>query len=303
MISENGNTARSSKQQTVLDRFQPRLRDEERLRRLLDILRCPETKQPLKLDIDTNELVSSPSSRRWSCADFIPRLFDGLKPTRFPIEHLSNDLAPKARDLVTSMTGLVLNLSAGGSREWFPNVVEVEAGIFRNTDVLADAHNLPFKDESFSLCIAMNAFEHYHTPETAAAEIFRVLKPGATVFIHTAFIQPLHEAPYHFFNATPFGVSRWFREFSDISMATPVNFNPVFALSWIVSELEMGLRAEAKSESADLLRELRLSDLMTFWREPSSRSGAVWDAFMNASEKLQGRLAAGVEMTARKPPE
>ena len=164
MMNGNGQTGGSSSRQSVPDRFRPRFRDEERLRRLLDILRCPETMEPLRLDLDSNELVSSPSSRRWSCTGFIPRLFDGLEPTSFPIEHVSNDLAPKARDLVTSMTGLVLNLSAGGSREWFPNVVEVEAGIFRNTDVLADAHNLPFKDESFSLCIAMNAFEHYHTP-------------------------------------------------------------------------------------------------------------------------------------------
>jgi hypothetical protein len=43
------------------------------------------------------------------------------------------------------------------------------------------------------------------TRRRAAAEILRVSKLSSLA-IHTAFLQPLHEAPLHFYNATEHGV-------------------------------------------------------------------------------------------------
>lgn len=285
----------------AIDYTTPRPRNVASLRRLLEIMRCPETHAPLRLDEDGQTVVADPSGYRWPCVDFVPQMFAGLDAHAYPVEHRSNALAPRAQEIIKGTDGLVLNLSAGGSEAWYPHVVEAEAGIFRNTDIVADAHNLPFRDEVFSACVAMNAFEHYHTPPAAADEIYRVLKPGALLLIHTAFLQPVHEPPYHFYNATPFGVQKWFERFRDGRIATSANFNPGYALSWILSDLDDGLRAEGKSAEADLLAGCTLADIARFWREPTTRQGDVWQAFFAASPDLQSRLAAGVEFIGTKP--
>jgi hypothetical protein len=76
--------------------------------------------------------------------------------------HLSNEINEAARQIINETNGLVLNLSAGGSRVKSSNVIELEYSIFRHTDIVGDAHALPFfKDGSFDACICMNAFEHY----------------------------------------------------------------------------------------------------------------------------------------------
>jgi ubiquinone/menaquinone biosynthesis C-methylase UbiE len=85
----------------------------------------------------------------------------------------------------------VLNLSAGGTAQQFNNVLEAEAAVFRHTDILVDAHCLPFADGAFAAILVMNAFEHYREPKRVAGELFRVLRPGGQVLIHTAFLQPL----------------------------------------------------------------------------------------------------------------
>lgn len=278
----------------------PRDRDMASLLRLIDVMRCPETFETLTLEEDGQALVSS-SGRRWPCIRFVPQMFSGLNVRTYPVDHLSNALAPQAERIIQSASGLVLNLSAGGSEMWHPQVIEAEAGIFRNTDVVADAHNLPFRDNVFSDCIAMNAFEHYGDPMGAAREIYRVLQPGGRVLIHTAFLQPVHEAPFHFFNATPFGVKKWFEPFIEGHLSTPKNFNPVFALSWMLSDLDFGLRGDGKEREANLLGVCTLAEVARFWRDATARQGEVWDAFYAASLEVQGRLAAGVQFTGIKP--
>src|SRR5439155_3419021 len=138
---------------------QPRPRSAESLRSLLSVMQCPVTGEELELDAN-GTIRTAVSARVWPAIGYRPIMFEGLEPKLFPPEHFSNSLAPQARAIITSTDGLVLNLSAGGSAEWFPNVVEAEAAIFRNTDIVADAHRLPFKNDVFAAVIAMNAFEH-----------------------------------------------------------------------------------------------------------------------------------------------
>lgn len=284
-----------------VDYTAPRPRDPQSLRRLLSIMRCPDTHGTLVLTEGDQHLAVSGQGKSWAHRGFVPQMFTGLDAKIYPTDHHSNALAANACELIAATDGLVLNLSAGGSDTWYPNVVEAEAAVFRNTDVVADAHDLPFQDEVFSAGIVMNAFEHYHSPHVVSQELFRVLKPGATLLIHTAFLQPVHEAPYHFFNATPFGVRKWFERFEDQQLKTSTNFNPVFALSWIMSDLDRGLRAEGKIAEADLLGAQTFASIMQFWRDASARQGPVWQAFYAASPELQARLAAGIEFVGHKP--
>lgn len=57
--------------------------------------------------------------------------------------------------------------------------------------LMADAHNLPFRDESFDLCYAMAVLQHVAHPWLAVQEAYRVLKPGGVLFGAAAFVSPV----------------------------------------------------------------------------------------------------------------
>ena len=63
----------------------------------------------------------------------------------------------------------------------------------RGPHLFADAHNLPFVDESFDLVYAMAVLEHLVSPLTAAAEAARILRAGGTFFGSAAFVYGFHD--------------------------------------------------------------------------------------------------------------
>ncbi len=200
---------------------EPRPRSRQRLEEIVPLLRCPASGCKLRIESE-QALVTEDGSRRWPLKRGRPIFFGSPEDVRvFPDTHLSNPIPVLAMKLIEEAQGPVLNMSAGGTRFWLPNVVELETALFRNTDIVGDGHALPFGDGVFDAVLAINAFEHYREPDKAVSEILRVLKPGGRVFIHTAFLQPLHEPPWHFFNCTKFGLLEWFSPFEIISLKYP----------------------------------------------------------------------------------
>lgn len=65
----------------------------------------------------------------------------------------------------------------------------------------ADIHHLPLEKESVDRVICHNAYPHFHNPDAALGEIFRVLKPrGMLVINHysgRAFINHIHSQSPH----------------------------------------------------------------------------------------------------------
>lgn len=269
--------------------------------RLLPILRCPQTGQPLRFAAD-GRLTTEDGGRSWPLVAGRPNLFPGLdNPKIHPAEHLSNPLEDSALRLVRQAQGWVLNLSAGGTAQKFAHVVEAEAAVFRHTDVLVDAHGLPFADRCFELVVAYNAFEHYHDPRRAADEIFRVLRPGGQVLIRTAFLQPLHEAPWHFYNCTRYGLMRWFAAFETDRLQVSENFHPAHSIGWIASECEAALRRDVSSAAADLFANATIGEFVAMWRGEAPRTGRLWRNFLSLSQASQEITAAGFEFLGRRP--
>ncbi len=280
----------------------PDQRERSRLDALLPILRCPVTKEKLTYSADRKELVSVGGLQSWPIRKGRPVLSLGVtEPQVHPDRHISNELPEPALDLIRRTSGLILNLSAGGSREKFDHVVEVEYAIFRHTDVVADAHVLPFDDGVFEAIVVMNAFEHYHDPSKVAAELLRILKPDGRVFIRTAFMQPLHERPWHFFNCTRYGLAEWFKDFETEQLHVSDNFCPNHSIAWLASEAEAALRAGVSARSADAFMQAPIGALIDLWRDPAKRNSHLWTDFQKLSQPAQEVMAAGFEFLGRKP--
>jgi glycosyltransferase involved in cell wall biosynthesis/SAM-dependent methyltransferase len=276
------------------------------LDRLLPILRCPETGNKLVFSSD-GTLQTADGARSWPLVAGRPNLFPGLNsPEIRPESHLSNPLPKSALTLIEqARDGLVLNLSAGGTANRFDNVVEAEAAVFRHTDILVDAHSLPFVDSAFDAVIVLNAFEHYRDPKGVARELFRVLKPGGKVLIHTAFLQPLHEKPWHFYNCTRYGLEEWFRAFRTEKLHVSDNFSPGHSISWLASECESALRRDASVAAANAFKDSSIERIMSFWRGGSeARSGdQVWLDLAQLPQSTQESIAAGFEYVGKRPAE
>lgn len=275
-----------------------------RLDDLLPILRCPVTGQKLAYDEARKALVSYDGLVRWPLKEGRPCLSEELsEPQVMPQEHISNELPEEALEVIRETKGWVLNLSAGGSRHKFDHVVEMEFAVFRHTDIVGDAHHLPFEDNCFDAVVVMNAFEHYHDPKRVAAEIYRVLRPGGRIHIRTAFLQPLHERPYHFYNCTRYGMERWFEAFDTDVMHVSTNFCPNHTVAWVASEAETALRRDVSVEAAEAFMSAPIAQLVEIWRDPGRRDTPLWTDFEGLSQENQEIIAAGFELFGKRPPD
>jgi glycosyltransferase involved in cell wall biosynthesis/SAM-dependent methyltransferase len=273
-----------------------------RLDKLLPLLRCPETGQKLTYEGAGGGLSTVDGLRQWPVLHGRPILSAALaEPDVKSDLHLSNGLSEGANELIRNTSGWVLNLSAGGSEFKPDHVVEVEFAVFRNTDVVADAQSLPFDDAVFDAAVVMNAFEHYREPNLVAAELRRVLKPGGRLLVHTAFLQPLHEAPWHYFNCTRYGLEEWFKDFDLEVLRVSPNFCPNHTIGWLTAEAEAALRRDVSDTAADAFREARMGEFVELWRDPTKRTRPIWTAFEGLAQPTQEAFSAGFEFIGRRP--
>jgi SAM-dependent methyltransferase len=195
----------------------------------------------------------------------------------------------------------VLNLSAGNTTGRPDNVVEADVLRFPDTDVLLDtAARFPFADASFDYVLCLNAFEHYADPANAAREIHRILKPGAHALVHTAFLQPLHGDPNHYFNATKSGIGIWFRDFANVDIRVSQNLNPIIAFAWLASNLTWAMEHYSTPELTERFEAMTVKQISAFWTDPTVLDREVWQAFLALPEEMKERAAAGFEVVATK---
>ena len=116
------------------------------------------------------------------------------------------------------------------------------------TNLLADAHKLPFANDTFDGVWIQAVLEHVLDPATVVGQLHRVLKPGGLVYAETPFMQQVHEGAYDFTRFTQSG-HRWlFRRFNEIS-AGPIT-GPATVLLWSIRYLLRALGAGEKFSQA-----------------------------------------------------
>lgn len=118
----------------------------------------------------------------------------------------------------------VLCIGAGGLLD---SMIKGQAGIeattvdidpARKPDIVMDATQLTFDNESFDAVFMLEVLEHVVEPKAALNEVNRVLKPGGRFVISTPFVFGIHEAPYDFWRFTRHGLEHLLAEYSDVSI-------------------------------------------------------------------------------------
>ncbi|MCL4418365.1 MAG: class I SAM-dependent methyltransferase, partial [Actinobacteria bacterium] len=96
---------------------------------------------------------------------------------------------------------VILNLGSGQGifdRKITKKMINLDIVVNERTEVVADAHYLPFKNNSID-CIFSNAvLEHVKKPWIVASEIERVLKVGGYVVINLPFLNIIHDDEDYF---------------------------------------------------------------------------------------------------------
>lgn len=140
------------------------------------------------------------------------------------------------------------------------------------TDYICDAHNLPFKDNSFEGVWIQAVLEHVVLPDVVVAEIYRILKTGGIVYSETPFLQQVHEGAYDFTRYTVLGHRYLFRQFKAIEFGFDKGAGTVLAWSfryWIRGLLRSQILSSLVTVPITLI--LRLVD-------PLISSKVSWDS-------------------------
>lgn len=139
-------------------------------------------------------------------------------------------------------------------------LVETDVVVGPRTQVICDAHRLPFASGSFDAVVCQAVLEHVLDPGVVVAEMHRVLKPGGLIYTEIPFMQQVHAGAFDFTRYTLSGHRRLMRDFDEINAG--VACGPATALVW-----SFGHFARSLGGSSRLRREFlaAAATIMTFW--------------------------------------
>lgn len=142
-------------------------------------------------------------------------------------------LVNKEEELAAKLGPEALILNIGSPKEKKREmVIYLDANPLVKTDIIADAHRLPFVNESFELVICRFVLEHVCNPQKVVSEIHRVLKQGGTVYVDVPLLYPHHDSPADFHRFTLPGLKELMSDFSEVESG--MSAGPASALACVL---------------------------------------------------------------------
>ena len=109
-------------------------------------------------------------------------------------------------------------------------LLESDVAFGPRTQLILDAHDIPFADNSFDGVVVQAVLEHVLDPYRCVREIHRVLKTQGLIYAETPFMQQVHGGAHDFTRFTHLGHRRLFRHFDELDSG-PVG-GPGMGLAW-----------------------------------------------------------------------
>lgn len=119
----------------------------------------------------------------------------------------------------------------GGPIRRAPHITNMNIGPYPNVDIVCDAHDVCYHDETVDAIHCDAVLEHLHTPIRAVQEMHRVLKKGGQVLSVIPFMQGYHGYPHHYQNYTLSGHERLYHAQGFEILASGACQGPVVAVT------------------------------------------------------------------------
>ena len=184
----------------------------------------------------------------------------------------------------------------GGPTVVHPRLLNLNLAPLPHVQIVGNAYALPIRDASVDSVYCEAVLEHLEYPDTAVAEMRRVLRPGGQVLAVTPLLQPYHGYPDHYQNFTLRGHVRLFERLGfEVTASGPCN-GPSFALIDLLSNyLREYLPSRLLSRSAFYLTRAAAVPLALLDRVLLARPNAhllASTTFVHARRPAPSRLAA-----------
>jgi SAM-dependent methyltransferase len=127
----------------------------------------------------------------------------------------------------------VCDLGAGGSR-LAPKILTVDGYRTEDTDVVADLHLLPLRNQSFDCVISTGTLEHVRRPERVLGEVFRIVRPGGIVYLEVPFLQGYHADPTDYRRWTLSGLEVECEDAGFVKLRSGVHMGPSSTVTWVL---------------------------------------------------------------------
>jgi SAM-dependent methyltransferase len=127
-------------------------------------------------------------------------------------------------------------------------LVETDIALGPRTQIVCDAHDLPFADGTFDAVVAQAVLEHVLDPPRVAAEVRRVLAHGGLVLSDVPFMQQVHEGAYDFTRFTASGHRRLWRHFEEVESG--ISCGPGMALAWSLTSFARVVAGDSRAARA-----------------------------------------------------
>lgn len=119
-------------------------------------------------------------------------------------------------DLLNELPGNSLGLDLGSRSKVKKTAVSVDLTPAQGVDVVADAHALPFANDTFDYIWCNAVLEHVPYPLKVASEMTRTLKPRGLAFIQVPFLENVHGWPQDYYRFTLQGLRVVFNDLEEV---------------------------------------------------------------------------------------
>jgi SAM-dependent methyltransferase/uncharacterized protein YbaR (Trm112 family) len=179
-----------------------------------------------------------------------------LSPSYGEGKELTDFLKQHPEKTVLNIGSLSIDLD-----ELHPHIINLDISHYPSIDIVADAHELPFKDNSIDIILFKNVLEHIRDPIRVMAEIKRVLKPGGFLYFKVPFLQPFHAVPEDYQRYSVSGIEEMMKDYEKIEFG--ISVGPGSMMSWMMREFLAILTSGGNYRAYEL--GLIVWGWLTFW--------------------------------------
>ena len=201
-----------------------------------DQLKC--TKCGFKFKINNEQIIENISSNIDKKDSWMGKLKEKFKNNKKIFSIVLNIFSPifpnfSYKKFLLPKGNIILDIGSGVFK-LRDDVINIDINNYKEVDLVCDAKNIPFADNSIDQIFNFSLLEHTKDPFAIMDEIYRVLKPGGTVYTLVPFLQPFHSSPDDYWRFTKDGVKELHNNFTEIKIG--IYAGPVSSLLWILQD-------------------------------------------------------------------